>query len=341
MATFTTVYHRKPYPAIDPAAPQNSMQGRSILIAGATGGIGLAAAHAFLKASPAYITILGRRESALTAAVSELNAARPANSSTKVIGKQCDIGNPVQVDALWAELKSERVQTDILILTAAAMSTTSPTKRLQDMVPYFDMNVSASLRMADGFLEQGPPMGKVIINLSTMAAHGSMGNTIGLVAYGASKAGGAAAFQAAADCIPAAECFVLNVHPGAVLTSAARENGWDENTIPWDDCELHPLSSPLGIAPMPVSLLPLTSTAALPGSFFVWASTKQARDAALHGRFVWCNWDVSELVAMKPKFEADPGFLRIGLQGVPSLNIMETFAKIAEMEKGNGKPGTG
>ena len=58
-----------------------------------------------------------------------------------------------------------------------------------------------------------------------------------LAAYGASKAAGAAAFQAAADCMPATECFVLNVHPGAVLTSAARENGWDENTVPWDDCE--------------------------------------------------------------------------------------------------------
>jgi hypothetical protein len=74
----------------------------------------------------------------------------------------------------------------------------------------------------------------------------------------------------------------------------------------------------------------LTNAAALPSSFFVWASTQQAQDAALHGRFVWANWDVTELVAMKPKFEADPGFLRIGLQGVPSLNIMETFAKIAE-----------
>jgi NAD(P)-dependent dehydrogenase (short-subunit alcohol dehydrogenase family) len=184
-------------------------------------------------------------------------------------------------------------------------------------------------------------MGKVIINVSTMAAHGSMGKTIGLVAYGASKAGGAAAFQAAADCIPAAECFVLNVHPGAVLTSSARENGWNENTIPWDDCELYTLSSPLDLVPKPISSLPLTPTAALAGSFFVWASTKQAKDAALHGRFVWCNWDVDELVAMKPEFEADPGFLRIGLQGVPSLNIMETFAKIAELEKGNEKPGTG
>jgi NAD(P)-dependent dehydrogenase (short-subunit alcohol dehydrogenase family) len=235
MATFTSIYHRKPYPAIDPAAPQNSMHGRSVLIAGATGGIGLATAHAFLKASPSQIIILGRRESALTAAVAELNAARPTSSPAKIIGKQCDISDPAHVNKLWEGLKSEHIEVDILILNAANISVSSTHKRLQDMIPFFDMNVSAGLRMADGFLEQGPRNGKVIINVSTMAAHGSLGNTIGVVAYGASKAGGAAAFQAAADCTPATECFILNVHPGAVLTPSARENGWDENTVPWDD----------------------------------------------------------------------------------------------------------
>ena len=237
MATFTSIYHRNPYPEIDPTAPHNSMQGRSVLIAGATGGIGLAAAHAYLKASPKSIIILGRRNEALLAAISELNNARAAKSITKIIGKQCDISNSAQVDRLWADLKSEQIQPDILILNAATVSAESGSKRLQEMLPFFDMNVTAGLRMADGFLEQGPPKGKVIINVSSMAAHASKAELISLVAYGASKAAGAAAFQAAADGMPVAECFVLNVHPGAVLTSSARENGWDENSVPWDDCE--------------------------------------------------------------------------------------------------------
>jgi NAD(P)-dependent dehydrogenase (short-subunit alcohol dehydrogenase family) len=237
MATFTSIYHRKPYPAIEPAAPHNSMQGRSVIIAGATGGIGLATAHAYLKASPKSIIILGRRNEALAAAISELNNARAADSVTKIVGKQCDISKPSQVDRLWAVLKSEHIEPDILILNAAAVSAKPESNRLQEMVPFFDMNVTAGLRMADGFLEQGPPTGKVIINVSSMAAHVSKGEMTSLAAYGASKAAGAAAFQAAADCTPATECFVLNVHPGAVLTSAARENGWDENTVPWDDCK--------------------------------------------------------------------------------------------------------
>ena len=40
---------------------------------------------------------------------------------------------------------------------------------------------------------------------------------------------------------------------------------------------------------------------------------------------------------MKPKFEADPGFLRIGLQGIPSVSMQETFAKIAELDKENDR----
>ena len=55
------------------------------------------------------------------------------------------------------------------------------------------------------------------------------------------------------------------------------------------------------------------------GNFYVWASTKKA--AFLHGRFVWVNWDVDELIAMKAKLEADPGFLKVGLQGVASQDF--------------------
>jgi hypothetical protein len=67
--------------------------------------------------------------------------------------------------------------------------------------------------------------------------------------------------------------------------------------------------------------------ASLPGNFNVWAATKNA--AFLHGRFVWINWDVDELIAMKPKIEADQGFLKLGLEGVVSQNFEMLFAGMA------------
>lgn len=64
--------------------------------------------------------------------------------------------------------------------------------------------------------------------------------------------------------------------------------------------------------------------ASLPGNFYVWAATKKA--AFLHGRFLWANWDVDELIGMKPKIEADKGFLKAGLQGVVSQDFGMQFA---------------
>jgi hypothetical protein len=36
---------------------------------------------------------------------------------------------------------------------------------------------------------------------------------------------------------------------------------------------------------------------------------------------------------MKGKFEKDPGFLKIGLQGIPSVDAMNTFKEMAEIAR--------
>jgi hypothetical protein len=66
-------------------------------------------------------------------------------------------------------------------------------------------------------------------------------------------------------------------------------------------------------------------TVSLPAAFAVWATTKQA--SFLHGRFTWANWDVDEMISWKEKF-ADPGFLKLGLQGAEHVDIRTIFAKI-------------
>jgi hypothetical protein len=68
----------------------------------------------------------------------------------------------------------------------------------------------------------------------------------------------------------------------------------------------------------------------LPGAFAVWASTPAAK--ALHGRFVWANWDVDELMTTKEEEFSDPGFLKLGLQGAEYLNITTIFDKLREKD---------
>jgi hypothetical protein len=60
---------------------------------------------------------------------------------------------------------------------------------------------------------------------------------------------------------------------------------------------------------------PATDDPALPGDFIVWLASAQAE--FLRGRFVWANWDVTEMMAMKEKIEADPFLLVPTLGGWP------------------------
>ena len=66
----------------------------------------------------------------------------------------------------------------------------------------------------------------------------------------------------------------------------------------------------------------------LPASFIVWLTTQPA--AFLRGRFLWANWDVDELMAMRERFEREPGLLRLGLNG---LENVESRALMAELKK--------
>jgi len=54
-------------------------------------------------------------------------------------------------------------------------------------------------------------------------------------AYAASKAGFASLLQHLAEDFDAAEVQIVNIHPGAVLSAAARRHGLTEDTLPWDD----------------------------------------------------------------------------------------------------------
>lgn len=54
----------------------------------------------------------------------------------------------------------------------------------------------------------------------------------------------------------------------------------------------------------------------LAGQFAVWAASAEAR--FLHGRFVWCNWDVDELKTgeIRKRIDEDNSYLKVGVLGL-------------------------
>lgn len=72
----------------------------------------------------------------------------------------------------------------------------------------------------------------------------------------------------------------------------------------------------------------------LPASVCVWASTPAA--SFLHGRFTWSNWDVEELAEREVEFR-EPGYLRIGLQGVEYVDVTKLFDQIREKDTGRSQ----
>jgi NAD(P)-dependent dehydrogenase (short-subunit alcohol dehydrogenase family) len=144
-------------------------------------------------------------------------------------------------------------------------------------------------KVKDTKVPQVPRPEKVILDVSTCSVHLTMP---GQAAYGPSKLAftrALAYLQRDVASMEGAPIRIHSFHPGGVLTPGARKALGDEEIegFVYDDENL-------------------------PGSFAVWLASPAA--AFLKGRFVWSNWDVEEMTAMKYKFEEDPDFCTITLK---------------------------
>lgn len=118
MSEVTKLLHRKNYPAIDAASPEQSQAGRKVLITGASAGIGRAAAQGFVTAGADVVAITSRSAERASRAAKELEAA--GQGHTKVLGYQYEVGDEGLINALWDKLDRDGIQIDVLILNAAA-----------------------------------------------------------------------------------------------------------------------------------------------------------------------------------------------------------------------------
>lgn len=244
MADFTSIYHRTSYPAISSSNALNTQTNRTILITGASAGIGRSIAKSFSNASASRVILLGRTQSTLLAAAAEL-----PNAEARV----CDISSTSQIQELWEWIRAEDIHVDVLVLNAALTVTGSLKTGAETIWGSFETTVLGNLRMAQEFVAQmGDRKGHVsvlkredpvrcladersqaLINISSFMAHSNPAPLQG--AYSASKAAFANLLQHLAEEVPPEKATIINVHPGAIFTDAARTAGFTRDTLPFDD----------------------------------------------------------------------------------------------------------
>jgi dehydrogenase/reductase SDR family protein 4 len=159
------------------------LTGRRALVTGASRGIGLAIAQAFV-AHGAAVTITGRKPDALVVAAEQLRAG-----GTDVRSVVCNQGDPDAVRCLFEQLDAESYTPDIVVINAATNPVMGP---LVDIEPdawrkILDVNLSGAFLTARAAIRRMLPLkrGSVIF----IASIAGIDPLPGLGAYSVSKAG--------------------------------------------------------------------------------------------------------------------------------------------------------
>ena len=140
------------------------LEGKTALITGGNGGIGLATAKQFVNEG-AYVFITGRREQELAAAVKEIGR--------NVTGVQGDVSNLGDLDRLFAQIKREKGKLDIVFANAGVARYAplgSITEEFYDSI--FDINVKGVLFTVQKALPLMPDGASIILNASIAGSKG-------------------------------------------------------------------------------------------------------------------------------------------------------------------------
>jgi hypothetical protein len=120
---FTKTAHTNIYPAIDPTKPENSLEGMTIVITGASRGLGAKSiAPAFAEAGVKAIVLIATNASKLVHVREELQKARP---DLEVLALSADISSAEQVSAVWAEINARYPKVHVLVNNAGVECTES------------------------------------------------------------------------------------------------------------------------------------------------------------------------------------------------------------------------
>ncbi|SCV47094.1 related to peroxisomal short-chain alcohol dehydrogenase [Fusarium fujikuroi] len=285
-----TKIHRESYEAISPSRPELSQAGHTVLVAGASTGIGFSIAESFASASATRLIITGRRKDTLNNAADKI---KTKYSSVEVIPIINDFADENATREFWKKLAEDGVFVDVLVLSAAKMWLPNTILGLgyETFKDGLGVNLTAPYLWTSLFHKQreiDPSRKLVLLNLSSIAIHLTQ-LSVPIPLYSITKSAGTMMMQHIAMTVPSSEMQVISFEPGLHYTESF-ERFTDENSFKWDDIKL-------------------------PGDFAVWAASEEAE--FLHGRFIWAKWDVDELKngPLRKKIESDVSLFRVGVKG--------------------------
>ncbi|OQO01524.1 hypothetical protein B0A48_12559 [Cryoendolithus antarcticus] len=134
-------------------------------------GIGKAIATGFAQAGAQSVSILGRREGRLIAAVADIRAA--AINAASVVGYEvADLLKREEVDRAFQSILAQTGNIEILVCNAAVLPAVGPLSGYDadQFMNNFSINVLSTFNTLQAFLPLAPP-NATIINITAAAAH--------------------------------------------------------------------------------------------------------------------------------------------------------------------------
>lgn len=200
-----------------------------VVITGGTEGIGLAAAKAF-AAEGAYVYITGRNAERLATALAEIGHG--------AIGVRGDVGNPADMDGLYAQIGGEHRRVDVVYANAGVSESASIDDIRDDHFDrVFTINVKGTIYTVQKALPLMSEGGSIVL---TGSGAGSKGFA-NLSVYSATKAAIRSFARTWTVELKSRKIRVNVVSPGMVLTPAMQTylqandgaEAWMEQAIPF------------------------------------------------------------------------------------------------------------
>ncbi|KAL6246082.1 hypothetical protein RBB50_007235 [Rhinocladiella similis] len=287
--SFTKAYHHSSYPAISPSRPELSVKDKTVIVTGAGhGSIGGAVAQSFAQAGARKLALIARTESSLEATKNQIIQAFP---DAEVMVVTADVSKAESVGVAAHTIRATLGAWDVFAHCAAVAPTHTTIAGADEDEWWhtFEINTRFSSHFAKHFLPKRRP-NATYIGINAGACHLPGSKFPKSSAYCASKLAMAKLDEYLAAENP--QLRVFTVHPGIVETNMtkgfignARRSG-----VVLDDAELV-------------------------GHFMVWLVSPESE--FLRGRYVWCNWDVEEMISKKAEIESNPTLLTMTLGGWP------------------------